>query len=117
MSTSWEPWGVSNTLFGQRLEFAWPDRAAATDGDPTRGRCSETSLHALHSMTGFIAVRLLVQRQIKSSRPIQKIALLGVHLQRAFGLQPVFRCGVVFNTGIGYSMIDHTKRLTNIATL
>jgi hypothetical protein len=32
-------------------------------------------------------------------------------------LQPVFRCGVVFNTGIGYSMIDHTKRLTKIATL
>jgi hypothetical protein len=59
----------------------------------------------------------LVQRQIKGSRPIHKIALRGVHLQRAFGLQPVFRCGVVFNTGIGYSMIDLTKRLTKIATL
>ena len=114
MSTSWEPWGVSNTLFGQRFEFAWPDRAAATDGDPTQGRCNKT---VLHSMTGFIALRSLVQRQIKGSRPVQKSALRGFHLQRAVDLHPVFRCGLVFSAGIGNSITDHTKRLTNIATL
>jgi hypothetical protein len=59
----------------------------------------------------------LVQRQIKGSRPVQKSALRGFHLQRAVYLHPVFRCGLVFSAGIENSITDHTKRLTNIATL
>jgi hypothetical protein len=59
----------------------------------------------------------LVQRQIKGSRPIQKIALRGFHLQRAFGLHAVFRCGLVIDAGTGNSTLDHTKHLTDIATL